>query len=228
MRRDRQQGVGLRRHPNAPAQQRGAFKPLLLVRVYKVPPAFDVRAGEHDRRFIRTGGRAALSRARQRGGLDGAHAALSRNGADGVLCGASCGAAYKFSCNFVCRSAIVRLSAIFLVTELVMPEVDLDNDVFEYLQSEAQPFIDTPSTVLRRLLKLNGTPNGAGTAGSERRKSDGRRPPSGRSARVQLGPVPRQAPCCPRIATRFPCYVLSSPRADGLPTGRSSMPSVPR
>ena len=42
-----------------------------------------------------------------------------------------------------------------------MPEVDLENDVFEYLQSEAQPFIDTPSTVLRRLLKLNGTPNGA-------------------------------------------------------------------
>jgi len=42
-----------------------------------------------------------------------------------------------------------------------MPEVDLDNDVFEYLQSEAQPFVDTPSTVLRRLLKLNGRQNGA-------------------------------------------------------------------
>ena len=43
-----------------------------------------------------------------------------------------------------------------------MPEVDLDSDVFEYLQSEAQPFVDTPSTVLRRLLKLNGRQNGAG------------------------------------------------------------------
>jgi len=43
-----------------------------------------------------------------------------------------------------------------------MPEVDLDDDVFEYLQSEAQPFLDSPSTVLRRLLKLNGRQNGAG------------------------------------------------------------------
>lgn len=53
-------------------------------------------------------------------------------------------------------------SARFLLTELVMPQVDLDSDVFEYLQSEAQPLVDTPSTVLRRLLKLNGTSNGAG------------------------------------------------------------------
>lgn len=43
-----------------------------------------------------------------------------------------------------------------------MPQVDLDSDVFEYLQSEAQPLLDTPSTVLRRLLRLDGTSNGAG------------------------------------------------------------------
>jgi hypothetical protein len=34
------------------------------------------------------------------------------------------------------------------------PQVDLDADVFEYLKSKAEPFVDTPSTVLRRLLGL--------------------------------------------------------------------------
>ena len=34
--------------------------------------------------------------------------------------------------------------------------VDLDPDVFEYLRSNAEPFVDTPNTVLRRLLGLNG------------------------------------------------------------------------
>jgi len=43
-----------------------------------------------------------------------------------------------------------------------MPQIELDSDVFEYLQSEAQPLIDTPSTVLRRLLKLGSAQNGAG------------------------------------------------------------------
>lgn len=41
-----------------------------------------------------------------------------------------------------------------------MPQVDLDSDVFAYLQSEAQPLIDTPSSVLRRLLKLDGAQDG--------------------------------------------------------------------
>ena len=35
------------------------------------------------------------------------------------------------------------------------PLVDLDADVFEYLKSQAEPFTDTPSTVLRRLLQLD-------------------------------------------------------------------------
>jgi hypothetical protein len=34
------------------------------------------------------------------------------------------------------------------------PRIDLDDDVFEYLQSRATPFVDTPSTVLRRELRL--------------------------------------------------------------------------
>jgi Mrr N-terminal domain len=44
------------------------------------------------------------------------------------------------------------------------PQVDLDDDVFEYLKSCAEPFVDTPSTVLRRLLGLGGSSPEPGTA----------------------------------------------------------------
>jgi hypothetical protein len=37
------------------------------------------------------------------------------------------------------------------------PSVDIDNDIFEYLKSKAEPFTDTPSSVLRRLLDMNGS-----------------------------------------------------------------------
>jgi hypothetical protein len=36
----------------------------------------------------------------------------------------------------------------------VSPQIDLDPDIFDYLKSKAEPFVDTPSTVLRRLLGL--------------------------------------------------------------------------
>jgi Mrr N-terminal domain len=36
-------------------------------------------------------------------------------------------------------------------------EISVDNDVFGLLQSEAVPFVDTPNTVLRRLLGLDGS-----------------------------------------------------------------------
>lgn len=36
-----------------------------------------------------------------------------------------------------------------------MPSIIVEEDVYRYLQAHAQPFEDTPSTVLRRLLGLN-------------------------------------------------------------------------
>lgn len=35
------------------------------------------------------------------------------------------------------------------------PHIDLDPDIFDYLKANAEPFADTPSTVLRRLLGLS-------------------------------------------------------------------------
>ena len=37
------------------------------------------------------------------------------------------------------------------------PSIDLDDEVFEYLKSKAEPFVDTPNTVLRRLLGIDSS-----------------------------------------------------------------------
>lgn len=46
-------------------------------------------------------------------------------------------------------------------------QIDLDGDIFEYLQSKAEPFVDTPNTVLRRLLGLEDATNGHSPKGAE-------------------------------------------------------------
>jgi hypothetical protein len=47
----------------------------------------------------------------------------------------------------------------------VSPSIDLDDEVFDYLKSEAEPFVDTPNSVLRRLLGIDGTgPSAAPTS----------------------------------------------------------------
>lgn len=38
-----------------------------------------------------------------------------------------------------------------------MPSIRIDDDVFEYLKNHAEPLIDTPNDVLRRLFKLSET-----------------------------------------------------------------------
>jgi len=43
------------------------------------------------------------------------------------------------------------------------PQVELDSDILDYLKSQAEPFVDTPSSVLRRLLDL-AEPNGQSVA----------------------------------------------------------------
>ncbi|MEA2357973.1 MAG: restriction system protein [Solirubrobacteraceae bacterium] len=47
------------------------------------------------------------------------------------------------------------------------PQVDLDHDVLDFLKSQAEPFVDTPSTVLRRLLDINGKPHVASEPASD-------------------------------------------------------------
>lgn len=52
------------------------------------------------------------------------------------------------------------------------PSVELDEDIYEYLKSQAEPFTDTPNTVLRRLLQLDD----ASEADTQQPGSNGRAP----------------------------------------------------
>jgi hypothetical protein len=86
---------------------------------------------------------------------------------------------------------------------LQMPvEIQIDEEVWELLKERAEPFVDTPNSVIRRLLELpvatNGHVNGAVSiveeavaAGSTRPRTRGRRPRRrGASApRAQTGTI---------------------------------------
>ncbi|MDI3314540.1 MAG: winged helix-turn-helix domain-containing protein [Mycobacterium sp.] len=66
--------------------------------------------------------------------------------------------------------------------------IDLDPDIFEYLQSRAKPFIDTPSTVLRRELGLPDPPTapaGAPASKLARAASNGAPPKTHKTQRKQ-------------------------------------------
>ena len=52
------------------------------------------------------------------------------------------------------------------------PQIDVDDAVFDELKEHAEPFVDTPNTVLRRLLGIDGTDDIA-------RKSSRRGKPTG-------------------------------------------------
>jgi len=45
--------------------------------------------------------------------------------------------------------------------ETVAPRIQIDDDVFSVLKSNAEPFVDTPNSVLRRLLGMAASANGS-------------------------------------------------------------------
>jgi hypothetical protein len=54
------------------------------------------------------------------------------------------------------------------------PQIDIDGDLFQLLQTNAEPLIDTPNSVLRRLLKLDKAPT-TEEASAPRPRSSNRR-----------------------------------------------------
>ncbi len=71
------------------------------------------------------------------------------------------------SCNFV--PAAVPWSAMLIADRpdgdiAMCPMIDLDPDIFDYLKTRAEPFVDTPSTVLRRELGLPDPSDDSGAA----------------------------------------------------------------
>jgi len=58
-------------------------------------------------------------------------------------------------------------------------QIEIDDEIFEYLQQQAVPFEDTPNSVLRRLLfggkkKAHGVESGLKAIGKDTRKVDGK------------------------------------------------------
>lgn len=70
------------------------------------------------------------------------------------------------------------------------PSVEIDDDIFEHLKSQAEPFTDTPNTVLRRLLGMNG--GGASEAQTPEavRPGNSEKPRSTRSGKRTRGKRP--------------------------------------
>ena len=74
------------------------------------------------------------------------------------------------------------------------PEIFVDMEVYRQLQTQAEPFVDTPNTVLRRLLKLKPSNVGADEAArGERHKGDGGSPQENQDA-PQSGTAAARAP----------------------------------
>ena len=66
------------------------------------------------------------------------------------------------------------------------PEVQLDQDIFDFLKANAEPFTDTPSSVLRRLLNLASKPSKV-TVKPEVKETSRPRVRPGQSAKSKAG-----------------------------------------
>jgi len=63
-----------------------------------------------------------------------------------------------------------------------MPNIRIDRDVYETLQKGAEPFVDTPNTVLRRLLGLDSSAKDGASEHSASKAKNGRRGTRSRAA----------------------------------------------
>lgn len=56
-----------------------------------------------------------------------------------------------------------------------MKPIEIDDEVFAYLQSNAIPYVETPNLTLRRLLNLNGKTSSGGISKGRMLQSEGKR-----------------------------------------------------
>lgn len=73
-----------------------------------------------------------------------------------------------------------------------MESIEIDNDVFAYLQKNARPFIDTPNSTLRRLLRIDS----AATAGRPKKSSP--------AADAELEKLPAESLAAARSRSKAP------------------------
>lgn len=74
-----------------------------------------------------------------------------------------------------------------------MRNVEVDDEVFKGLQSLAEPLVDTPNDVIRRLLDLNAVPRPSSGAGRAEGTTAESRTPSAAQGRTKAKPAKRAA-----------------------------------
>jgi hypothetical protein len=104
----------------------------------------------------------------------------------------------------------------------VAPRIQIDDDVFSLLKSNAEPFVDTPNSVLRRLLGMAPSANGSAPevfAETEPRDSARRRvrrrPPK---ARVGESKRARSGTILPHEGYELPLLAIVGERGGRAPT----------
>ena len=76
-----------------------------------------------------------------------------------------------------------------------MPQsIEIDDDVFEYLKQEAEPFVDTPNSVLRRLLDLESAASSASVAATDAAAGSSTKGSSRRTKKKSSGGGRKRAP----------------------------------
>lgn len=73
------------------------------------------------------------------------------------------------------------------------PNIRVDQEVYDFLKGRAEPFADTPNSVLRRLLNLDGAAMEAETGQGKRAGGRTRRPQTGRQRRTSVSPSRRRS-----------------------------------
>lgn len=80
---------------------------------------------------------------------------------------------------------------------MALRDIQIDDEVWELLKERAEPFVDTPNTVIRRLLELPAT-NGAGRVPGGLLEDPAQEGLSGRKGRPRKR---KKAPAAPRAQT---------------------------
>jgi hypothetical protein len=104
----------------------------------------------------------------------------------------------------------------------VSNQIEVDDDVFGLLKGAAEPFVDTPNSVLRRLLGLNVTGQSAVTASRDRETA----PRSGTTPRKRAGASSTRATTRRKTASKRPAAKKRTRAARGtlLPEDRYQAP----
>jgi hypothetical protein len=98
----------------------------------------------------------------------------------------------------------------------VSPSIEIDQEVYEQLKQRAEPFVDTPNSVLRRLLQLS--PSGAGVQTDPVVSPGPRRSPPAPAAEKVVHPKIK------RTKTKQPPKRQRAPRGSLLPEEEYDLP----